>query len=88
MSAFDRFRRTESYSHKHDVEIARLRAERDALLKALVVKAGGAGVLFIPDTLAFPDGYGHEALEQIAKETGMTVVCGPAEAIEQIEERP
>lgn len=54
---------------------------------AVAVKAGGTGVLFIPDTLTFPDG-DFNALEMIAKETGMTVVCGPAEAIEQVEVRP
>lgn len=67
-----------------------LRAERDALLKALVVRAQqgtGAGVLFIPDTLSFSDEHQLEVLQTIAKETGMVVVCGPAEAIEQIEER-
>lgn len=67
----------------------RLRAERDALLKALVARAkegSGAGVLFIPDTLVFP-GDDFDALEMIAAETGMVVVCGPPEAIEQVEER-
>jgi hypothetical protein len=73
-----------------EAEVRQLRAERDALLKALVVRAkqgSGAGVLFIPDALTFPEDDSFNALEKIAEETGMVVVCGPAEAIEQIEER-
>lgn len=70
-------------------QIAELRAERDALLRAIVARnaeGSGNGVLFIPDTLIYDDS--RFAMEMIAKETGMVVVCGPAEAIEQIEERP